>query len=78
MAAKDRIYRVVQKVVTPETNEVQFIIRLVRAQNNVQAENFVAQDTIKAGVPTQDELIELSQSGVKIEQARPATADLPL
>lgn len=58
--AKSRIYR----VTSPDG------VRLVRAQNKVQAIRHVAEVTIGAEVASQDALFELAQAGVKIEEAK--------
>jgi hypothetical protein len=62
MAADKRIYKVVQ-ITSPTTTEV----RLVRAANRIQAENFVASTTISAELASQDDMIELIGDGVKVE-----------
>lgn len=43
--------------------------RLVRAQNQAQARNFVARDSITVAVAEPEQLVELGAAGVKIEDA---------
>jgi hypothetical protein len=43
--------------------------RLVRAVTNVSARNHVAKDTITSELASQDTLVELTASGVKVETA---------
>lgn len=64
--AKARIYKVTQVINGLKT------VRLIRAQNNVQAESFVARKTITAELPTQDELITMSKNNIPIVDARTA------
>lgn len=54
--AKARIYKVTQVINGTKT------VRLIRAQNNIQAESFIARKTITAELPSQDELIALGKS----------------
>lgn len=61
-----RIYVVTNKADKGAATDV---LRLVRAGGRVQAENFVARDTIKASLATQDELVHLIAVGVKVEEA---------
>lgn len=67
----DRIY-----VVTHKANGTE--PRLVRADNKVQALNFVARDMITAEVAGQDALFELAGKGVKIESAVTLQTQLPV
>ena len=59
MAAQKRIY-----IVGTADNQP----RLVRASGKAQAIGHVVRDTFAAVVPTQDELIKLVSSGVKVEE----------
>ena len=43
---------------------------LVRAETKAGALRHVAEKTFEADVPTQDELITLAQSGVKVEEEK--------
>ena len=52
--------------------------RLIRAASREQAICFAAQVEYKAVIPTQDELLNLVQKGVKVENARSTDYELPL
>lgn len=48
--------------------------RLIRAANRAHALRYAAKDVLTAAVPTQEHLIELMQSGVKVEDPTHAAA----
>jgi hypothetical protein len=64
MAATKRIY----KVTTGQAQPVPEGVRLVRADNKVQAVNHVARMTIKAELASQDDLVKLAGT-IKVEDA---------
>jgi hypothetical protein len=65
MATKNRVYLVT--VTEPEGKPER---RLVRAGNSAQAWRHVAESRIAVDLATQDDLIELAGSGVKVEEAK--------
>lgn len=73
------IYRVTQKI--PEKVTAGKADRLVKADNRAQALRHVAEDTISVDMPTQDDLVVLVGSGVRVENAQdpanPSLGSLP-
>lgn len=66
-----RIYVVTRKL--PVLGGVEANNRLVRAGNPSQALRHVAENTLSVGVASQDELVELTAAGVKVENAKTET-----
>ena len=65
MTATTRLYIVKKRL--PRVGEPMSETRLVRAANQSQALRFVAADTLVVSIAAQDDLVELIQSGVKVE-----------
>lgn len=59
------IYKVTTKI--PEKVTAGEAVRLVKAENRAQALRYVAESTITVGMPTQEDLVVLVGSGVKVE-----------